>query len=88
MENYYLCDKCFGITKRSSKAKSIKSDCTEANEKATLTKINSADDLAIELRKEYLSNMFDLDSFKPKQVLFLEQAFEQGAKIVFNRLKL
>ena len=86
MKNYYLCNKCFGITKRESKAKKIKSDCTETNKKATLNRIDSADELAIKLRKEFLKNLIELDSFKPKQITFLEMAFEQGAKVVFNRL--
>ena len=53
MENYYLCNKCFGIIKRESKAKTIKSYCTETDKKATLNIIDSADELAIKLRKEY-----------------------------------
>lgn len=85
--NYYYCSKCHRITQRDSDAKKIKSTCEETGKKGFITKIKNADELATKLRKVFLKNQFDLDSFKPKQRIFLEMAFEQGAKVVFNALE-
>lgn len=85
--NYFLCNKCDGITARDSNKKKIKSMCDETGKDSTLVLIESADKLAVKLRKKYLKNIVDLASFKPIDRTFLEIAFEQGAKIVFNRLK-
>jgi thymidylate kinase len=85
--NYYYCSKCHAITKRESKAKKIKSICDATGKKVFITNIKNADELATKLRKAFLKNTFDLKSFKPKERIFLYMAFEQGAKVVFNRLR-
>jgi len=85
--NYYYCSKCHAITKRESKAQKIKSTCDTTGKKVFITKIKNADELAIKLRKEFLKNAFELKTFKPKDRMFLEMAFEQGAKVVFNGLR-
>lgn len=85
--NYYLCNKCYGIIERDSNKKEIKSICDETSKDSKLLLIESADKLAETLRKKYLKNLLALDSFKPNERLFLEMAFEQGAKVVFNSLK-
>jgi hypothetical protein len=84
--NYYYCSQCHTITKRESYAKKIKSTCSETDKTAFLTKIENADQFAIKMRKAFLKNQFELSSFKKKDRMFLEQAFEQGAKVVFNAL--
>lgn len=40
-----------------------------------------------ELIKKFLPNQFELSSFKPKEVLRLEAAFQQGAQVMFHTLK-
>jgi hypothetical protein len=86
MSNYYYCPACSSITQRESSAKSIKSYCEETSKDTKITLINNADELAVKLRRKYLKNNFDLSSFKPKERIFLEMAFEQGVKVVFNNL--
>lgn len=39
------------------------------------------------LCKTFLPNQFELKSFKRKEILFLESAFEQGARVMYNTLK-
>ncbi len=85
--NYYYCSECHSITKRESKAQKIKSACDTTGKTVFITRINNADELAIRLRKTFLKNIIDLDSFKPKERMFLEMAFEDGAKIVLNALR-
>jgi hypothetical protein len=85
--NYYYCPKCHAITQRESNAEKIKSMCDETGKTVFITKIKNADDLAIKLRKAFLKNKFNLKSFTPKEKLFLECAFEQGAKVVLNSLR-
>ena len=87
MENYYLCPSCNGITKRESNKVTIKSKCDETGKVTRLKIIANADYLAMNLRKKYLKNLLDLRSFTRREQLFLNMAFEQGAKVVFNRLK-
>ena len=87
MINYYYCNKCHAISQRESKAKKIKSICDETKQTVFITKIKNADELAVKMRKVFLKNAIDLDSFKPKQRMFLELAFEQGVKVVFNSLR-
>ena len=85
--NYYYCSKCHAITKRESKAQKIKSMCDTTGKTVFITRIKNADGLAVKLRKAFLKNAVELDSFKPKERMFLEMAFEQGAKVVFNSLR-
>jgi hypothetical protein len=87
MKNYYLCPKCNRILQRESTKKTIKSDCGELGGSVTLTRIDSADKLAEALRKVFLKNAFELDSFKPQELRLLKAAFEQGVKVTFNALK-
>lgn len=85
--NLYLCNKCSAIVERESNAKKIKSTCSETgNKKSTLTKIENADKLAVILRKRFLKNILVLDTFTQKEKHFLYMAWEQGAKVVFNRI--
>jgi hypothetical protein len=86
--NIYLCPACFGLVQRESKKKSIKSMCDETGKDAILKKIESVDELAIIMRKQFLPGGVDLSSFKKKEQQFLEKAFEQGVIVTFNRLKL
>jgi hypothetical protein len=85
--SYYYCSECHAITKRESKAQKIKSNCEATGKKIFITKIKDADELAVKLRKGFLKNAFELKTFKPKERMFLEIAFEQGAKVVFNGLR-
>lgn len=85
--NYYYCPKCFAITTRESSAKKIKSYCDRFYTETFIKRIDSADELAVKFRKEFLKNAFDLGSFKGFERGLLESAFEQGAKVVFNRMK-
>lgn len=85
--NYYYCSKCHAITQRDSKAQKIKSMCDATGKTVFITRIKNADELAIKLRKAFLKNSFQLESFKPKERVFLEMAFEQGAKVLFNALR-
>ncbi len=85
--NYYYCSQCHAITKRESKAQKIKSMCDTTGKTVFITRIKNADKLAIKLRKTFFKNVFELNSFKPKERMFLERAFEQGAKVVFNGLR-
>ena len=87
MINYYLCPKCLGIVQRESKAKTIKSMCDETGQDVVLIRIDNVEKLAVKLRKKFLENLIDLSTFNPKDIFFLEMAFEQGAKVVLNRLK-
>ena len=85
--NWYLCNNCSGIIERDSKAKRIKSTCEESgNKPSILTKIENADKLAPILRKRFLKHIIELKSFTPKERMFLNMAWEQGAKVVFNRI--
>jgi hypothetical protein len=61
--------------------------CDETGKNSFLIKIESADKLAIKLRKMFLKNQFELSSFTPKEKTFLEMAFEQGVKVTFNGLR-
>ena len=61
--------------------------CDATNKTVFITRIKNADELATKLRKFFLKNAFELNSFKPKERMFLEMAFEQGAKVVFNGLR-
>jgi TRAP-type uncharacterized transport system substrate-binding protein len=85
--NYYYCSKCHTITQRDSKAQKIKSMCDLTGKTVFITRIKNADELAIKLRKVFLKNLIGLNSFKTKEKLFLEMAFEQGAKVVINALR-
>jgi hypothetical protein len=85
--NYFFCTKCCGIIQRDSEKKKIKSYCDETCQRSFIVKIGNADDLAVKLRKRYLKNSIDLKSFSLKERIFLKIAFEQGAKVAFNRLK-
>ena len=87
MSNWYYCSKCKKITKRESSNKTIKSTCMDTDKRSTLHRIDSADELAVKLRKYFLKNAIDLKSFTRKERLFLNMAFEQGAKVVFNGIK-
>lgn len=40
-----------------------------------------------QLIEKFLPNQFDLQTFKPKQILFLKAAFQQGAAVMFHELK-
>lgn len=85
--NYYLCPECCAITQRESGANRIKSDCLSSGKIKTLVRIKNAEDLAKRLSKLFLKNQFDLNSFKPKERLYLKMAFEQGVKVVYNGIK-
>jgi len=61
--------------------------CNTTGKTVFITRIKSADELAITLRKVFLKNAVELDSFKPKERMLLEAAFEQGAKVVFNKMR-
>lgn len=85
--NWYLCNKCSGIIERESNAKRIKSDCVEmGNKPSILTRIDSDYRLAEILRKRFLKNILQLDSFSKREKTFLYLAWQQGAMVVFNRI--
>lgn len=85
--NLYYCEKCNLISPRESKLNKIKSICDITGGNVFLTRVKNIDDLSVKLRKVYLKNEFDLESFKPKDRRFLEIAFEQGCKVALNSLK-
>lgn len=84
--NYYYCSKCNKLTQRDSDKKKIKSTCDESGESVFIVKVKDADTHAIKLRRQFLKNLFALETFTKKERMFLEMAFEQGAKVVFNSL--
>lgn len=87
MSNWYLCPRCSAIVERDSKAKTIKSVCSEmGNKKVRLTKIVDADKLAPILRKRFFKYIVDVKTFSKKEQMFMRIAWEQGAKVVFNRI--
>lgn len=87
MSNWYLCPNCSAIVEHDSKAKRIKSICSESGNKTVyLYKIETAEKLAKNLRKRFLKNILALDTFSEKDKMFLYMAWEQGAKVVFNRI--
>jgi acetyl-CoA carboxylase beta subunit len=87
MSNYYLCPKCFAISLRDTEKQKIKSFCDETGQSAFMTRIDSADKLAVKFREKYLKNLVDFSSFNWRDKVFLEMAFEQGAKVIFNSLR-
>lgn len=87
MGNKYKCSACGKIVSRDSDKKWIKSMCDSSGKIVRLMKIEFNDKLIDKLCKEYLPNKFDLKSFKEKEILFLELAFQQGANVMMNYLK-
>ena len=86
--NLYYCPKCKTIAQRDSKSKTIKSTCSETGKKSILVKVDDTYLLSVKFRKYFLKNAIDLNSFTKKERLFLNMAFEQGAQVVLNSLKL
>lgn len=86
--SYYYCPECSGILKRDNQNSRIKSVCTQTGKKVFITKITDADKFAEKLRKKFLKNMIEINSFPRFEQLFIKQAFEQGAKVVFNSLQI
>jgi len=61
--------------------------CDQSGEYSFLVIVESADKLAVKLRKVFLKNGIDLSSFSPKERIFLKMTFEQGVKVTFNGLR-
>lgn len=59
-------------------------DNHQQTESVNLDELNR---LVLNLRKNHLKHNIDLNSFKPKERIFLEIAFDAGATCMFNRLK-
>lgn len=90
-KNVYQCSTCGIITWRDSDKKRIKSHCEEYNKDAFLVRVDEAHILTKsikEMREKYLPNIIGLDSFKKKDQRFLEIAFEAGATVMFNKMKI
>lgn len=85
--NWYYCSKCGQIISREAKSERLKSYCDTSNTRAVMTKIKSADQLAIKLRKEYLKNLVNLSEFNQNDTIILKAVFEQAVSIVFNKIK-
>lgn len=85
--SYYYCSECNGILKRDNEISRFKSVCTQTGKKVFVTKITDVDKFAEKLRKRFLKNMIEINSFSRFEQLFIKQAFEQGAKVVFNGLR-
>lgn len=85
--NYYVCPKCCSLHKRKSKAKTVKSYCTQSRQEVKLLRVENAHDLAKMMCNVYLPNNIDVTSFKPKMRMFLEIAYEAGAIVMYNAIK-
>lgn len=86
--NWYYCNKCSGVILRDLNVKKIKSVCEETGESSIIHRIDCADELTTRLRRKYLKELIEIKSFKPKEMHFINIAFEQGAAVVFNRLNI
>lgn len=86
--NFYQCNKCNRIMIRESDKKRIKSYCDEMKKDGILIRIDDKNKMIKKMRKKHLKHGVDLSTFKSKDRLFLEYAFEQGATVMFNSIKL
>ena len=85
---FYECDKCNRIMLRESNNKRIKSYCNEMKKDGTLIRVDDINKLIKRMRKRHLKHGVDLSTFKQSDRLFLQYAFEQGATVMFNYIKL
>ncbi len=84
--NIYLCNECFATEERNSNANTIKSMCDLTGKNTVLTKMKNVEELATKLQEKFLPNLLELNSFTPKQVKFLQMAFEQGSMVTYNSI--
>jgi hypothetical protein len=87
MENKYKCNLCGKVVSRDSEKKWIKSYCDETGKTTRLMKIEFNSKLVTKLCDEFLPKGRDLSTFKPKEILHLQMAFEQGAAVMMNYIK-